>query len=67
MEIDESGFRACDENMGESDSMMAKWAGGVITCPRSEMIQVISMKGVSCDKLETRRLEIARASDKAPQ
>ena len=61
------GFRASDKNMSRCDSMMAVGAGGIVTCTRSKTIRIISVKSMSCDKLEACRLKIARASDKAPQ
>ena len=65
-EMDEPGVRACDKDVGRSDSVMAVRAGCVITGTWTEMIRVIGMKGMSCDKLETCGLEIAGAPDEAP-
>ena len=64
--MDEPGFRACDEYVRGGDSVMTKGAGGIITCARTKAVQVIGMKGVSCDKLETCRLEVVGASTEAP-
>ena len=46
------GIRACDENMGECDSVTAKGAGGIVSCSGLEMIQVVGVKGMSRDKLK---------------
>ena len=66
-ETDEAGFRAMDEDMGWSKTMTAMRAGGVVTHAGPKAIRVVSMKCVTRDQLEARRLEIARASNKAPQ
>ena len=46
---DEARFRAMNENVGESETVTAMWAGGIVPCPRSEAIGVVGMKGMSCD------------------
>ena len=65
--MDEAGFRAMDEDVGWSETVTTIWTGGVIPCAGSETIRVVSMKCVTRDQLEACRLEIARASNKAPQ
>ena len=65
-ETDEPGIGACDEDVGRSDSMMAKGAGCVVTSAWTKAVRIIGMKGVSCDKLEARGLEVTGASDEAP-
>ena len=48
-EADEAGFRAMDEDVGQSKVRMAVWARGVVTCARSKTVGVIRMEGVTCD------------------
>ena len=66
-EMDESGIRASDKDMSKSDLMMAGGAGGVITCTWTKTVQIVGMKSMTCDELETCGLKVAGASDKAPQ
>ena len=65
-EADKPWVRACDKDMSGCDSVMTDGAGGVVTCTWMEMIQVVGMKSVSCDKLKTHGLEIMGALDKTP-
>ena len=65
-ETDEPGIGACDEDVGRSDSMMAKGAECVITGAWTKTVRIIGIKSVSCDKLEACRLEVTGASDEAP-
>ena len=62
---DEPGFRASDENVGGSDSVTAERTGGVVTGARTEMVQIVSMKGVFSNELETYGLKVPGASCKA--
>ena len=65
-ETDKPGIGACDEDVGWSDLMTAEGAGCVVTGAWTKAVRIIGMKGVSCDKLEARGLEVTGASDEAP-
>ena len=49
LKTDEARFRAVNENVGESKTVTAMWAGGIVPCARSKAIGVVGVKGMSGD------------------
>ena len=66
-ETNEAGFRTVDENVGWGKTKMAMGAGGVVARAGPKSIGIVRMECMTSDELETRGLEITRASEKAPQ
>ena len=46
---DEARFRAMNENMSGSKTVMAMWTGGIVSGARSETIGVVGMKSMTGD------------------
>ena len=62
-EVDEVGFRAMNEDVGQSKARMVMWAQGVVTCARSKMVRVVCVEGVTRDQLKACQLKITGASN----
>ena len=54
---------AVEKDMGEGVATAAVWAGGGIAGGGSELIRVVCVEGVTCDKLEACGLDGSRLSE----